>query len=94
MQKLFYTLFLLLICMIFSSCRGSSGQKAMKMAKEYIGKTVNGTKKAHLEKRADDIASVKFVKVRCTACSGTGYTNYSKCDNCDGAGWVYKVERR
>lgn len=94
MQKFIYSLFLLSICLILSSCRGSSGQKAMKMAKEYIGKTVNGAKKAHLEKRADDIASVRFVKVRCAACAGTGYTDYSKCDNCDGDGWVNKVERR
>ena len=57
---------ILVICMIgLLSCRGNSGQKAVQMAKKYIGKTVTTTKKLHLENHADDVARIKFVTVRC-----------------------------
>ena len=94
MKKVIY-ITLLVSCVIgLSSCRGSNGQKAVKFAKEYLGKTVSGAKKSHLERYADDVARVKFTKVSCASCAGTGYVGYSTCDNCDGDGWVYKVERR
>lgn len=74
-------LLLLVTCVIsLSSSRGSSGQKAVKLAKEYLGKTVSGAKKSHLERYADDVARVKFVKVSCTSCAGTGYVGYSTCE--------------
>ena len=86
---------ILVICMIgLYSCRGNSVQKAVKLAREYLGKIVSGAKKSHLERYADDIACVKFTKVSCASCAGTDYVGYSTCDNCDGDGWVYKVERR
>ena len=94
-MKIVIYITLLVTCVIgLSSCRGSSGQKAVKLAKEYLGKTVSGAKKSHLERYADDVARVKFTKVSCASCAGTGYVGYSTCDNCDGDGWVYKVERR
>lgn len=65
MKKVIY-ITLVVTCVIgLSSCRGNSGQKAMQMAKKYIGKTVTTTKKLHLENHADDVARIKFVKVRC-----------------------------
>ena len=94
MKKVIY-ITLLVTCVIgLSSCRGSSGQKAMQMAKKYIGKTVTTTKKLHLENHADDVARIKFVKVRCKKCNGTGKFVINKCSECEGDGWVYKVERR
>lgn len=86
---------ILVICMIgLFSCRGNSGQKAVQMAKKYIGKTVNTTKKLHLENHADDVTRIKFVKVRCKKCNGTGKFAINKCSECEGDGWVYRVERR
>lgn len=86
---------ILVICMIgLFSCRGNSGQKAVQMAKKYIGKTVNTTKKLHLENHADDVTRIKFVKVRCKKCNGTGKFAINTCSECEGDGWVYKVERR
>ena len=94
MKKVIY-ITLLVSCLIgLSSCRGGSGQKAMQMAKKYIGKTVTTTKKLHLENHADDVARIKFVKVRCKKCNGTGKFAINKCSECEGDGWVYKVERR
>ena len=76
MKKAIY-IALLVTCVIgLSSCRGSSGQKAVKLAKEYLGKTVSGAKKSHLERYADDVARVKFTKVSCASCAGTGYVGY------------------
>ena len=64
MNKVIY-ITLLVTCVIgLSSCRGSSGQKAVKLAKEYLGKTVSGAKKSHLERYAADVARVKFTKVK------------------------------
>lgn len=94
MKKVIYIL-LLLICFIgISSCRGNSGKKAIDLAKKYLGKTVKGTQKLHLERNADDIARIKFVKVSCTSCAGCGYVDNATCEDCDGDGWVYKVEKR
>ena len=94
MKKVIY-IFLLVTCVIgLSSCRGSSGQKAVQMAKKYIGKTLTSTKKLHLENHADDVARIKFVKVRCKKCNGTGNFAYNICSECEGDGWVYKVEQR
>ena len=94
MKKVIYITLLVTCVISLFSCRGSSGQKAVKLAKEYLGKTVSGAKKSHLERYADDVARLKFTKVSCASCAGTGYVGYSTCDNCDGDGWVYKVERR
>lgn len=77
-----------------SSCRGNSAKKAIEIARKYTGKTVNGAKKAHLEKYADDAARVRFVKTKCSSCLGTGEVGYSTCEVCDGDGWVYKVEHK
>ena len=94
MKKVIYITLLVTCVISLFSCRGSSGQKAAKLAKGYLGKTVSGAKKSHLERYADDVARVKFTKVSCASCAGTGYVGYSTCDNCDGDGWVYKVERK
>ena len=86
---------ILVICMIgLYSCRGNSGQKAMQMAKKYIGKTVTTTKKLHLENHADDVARIKFVKVRCKKCNGTGKFAINKCSEYEEDVCVYKIDRR
>ena len=56
---------ILVICMIgLLSCRGNSGQKAVQMAKKYIGKTVTTTKKLHLENQVEEfIRNAKQVDV-------------------------------
>lgn len=94
MGKVINILLLAICCIGISSCRGNSGRKAMNLAQKYLGKTVKGTKKLHLEQHADDVARVKFVKNSCTSCAGSGYINNAKCEVCGGDGWVYKVERR
>ena len=78
---------------ITSSCRGNSAKKTVKIVKNYVGKTVNATEKAHLERRVDDLTKIKFKRVKCSACFGTGQIGYSTCEACDGDGWVYKVEK-
>lgn len=94
MKKVIYILLLLISSIGISSCRGNSGKKAFDFAQKYLGKTVKGTQKLHLERYADDAARVKFVKTTCTSCAGSGYVDYATCEKCDGDGWVYKVKRR
>ena len=95
MNKVIYLLLLLAVCCIgISSCRGKSGKKAIDLAQKYLGKTVKGTQKLHIERNADDIARIKFVKVSCTSCAECGYVNNVTCEKCDGDGWVYKIEKR
>lgn len=94
MGKVINILLLVICCIGISSCRGNSSKKAIDLAQKYLGKTIKGTKKLHLEQHADDVARVKFVKISCTSCAGSGYVNNAKCENCGGDGWVYKVKRR
>lgn len=77
-----------------SSCRGNSTKKTVEIVKKYVGKTVNATEKAHLERHVDNLTKIKFKRVKCSACFGTGQIGYSTCEACDGDGWVYKVETR
>lgn len=77
-----------------TGCRGNSARKAADIAKKYVGKTISGAKKTHLERYADDVAQFKFVEVPCSACYGSGMIGNTECETCGGDGAVYKVERR
>lgn len=61
-NKTSVALLVTLIAISMSSCQGNSAKKAIDIARKYTGKTVNGAKKAHLEKYANDAARVRFVK--------------------------------
>jgi len=97
MKKTALLLMLLLSVACFTSCKGSSAQKAIKIVKEFGGKVINSGEKAKIVGQYGDdvIRHLDFQKVRCTECGGDGITwNGYKCNTCSGNGYVYKIKSK